>query len=78
MKLRNFWCKAIVDGRKTPVSFGPRGEDNGMSIAIFAKDEGESSEQVYIDCSVIYDNLVIKVMTHDHNTIIITIPKEKK
>ena len=74
--MRNFWCKANVDGRKSLLSFGPRGKEAGMGISIFAKSNGESFSCVHIDCSVIFGDLVIKVLTLNHDTITITIPKE--
>jgi len=39
--VRNFWIEAEVDGRKTPVKFGPRGEDGGFSLTIYIRNRGE-------------------------------------
>ena len=75
--MRNFWCKAFVDGRKSLISFGPRGKEDGMSIYVYANDKEESTEQVCIDCSVVHGDLVIRVVSRNHDTITITIPKEK-
>ena len=39
--VRNFWIEAEVDGRKTPIAFGPTGKDGGFSLTVFMRNEGE-------------------------------------
>lgn len=40
-KVRNFWIEAIVDGRKTPIAFGPQGKDGGFELTVYMRDKGE-------------------------------------
>lgn len=39
--VRNFWIEAEIDGRKTPIKFGPQGEDGGFSLIVFMRIDGE-------------------------------------
>lgn len=75
--MRNFWCKANVDGRKSLLSFGPRGKEAGMGISIFANDKGISLSCVHVDCAVNKENLVITILALGRDAVTITIPKEK-
>ena len=38
--VRNFWIEAEVDGRKTPIKFGPRGKDEGFRLTVYMRNEG--------------------------------------
>jgi len=40
--VRNFWIEAEVDGRKTPIAFGPRGKDGGFSLTVFMRNKDEA------------------------------------
>jgi hypothetical protein len=42
MTVRNFWIEATVDGRKTPIAFGPRAKDGGFELKIYQREEGSS------------------------------------
>ena len=39
--VRNFWIEAEVDGRKTPIAFGPQGKDGGFSLTVYMRNEGK-------------------------------------
>lgn len=39
--VRNFWVEAEVDGRKTPIKFGPQGKGGGFSLTVFMRNQGE-------------------------------------
>ena len=51
--MRNFYMKAKVDGRKTPITGGPRNKDGGMFINLYQKEKGESVEILKIVSSVL-------------------------
>ena len=51
--MRNFYMKAKVDGRKTPVTGSPRNKDGGMFITLYQKEQGESIEILKIVSSVL-------------------------
>lgn len=42
--MRNFYMKAKVDGRKTPLTGGPRNKEGAMFITLYQKEKGESVE----------------------------------
>ena len=42
--MRNFYMKSMIDGRKTPITGGPRHKDGGMYITLYQKEKGESVE----------------------------------
>lgn len=39
--VRNFWVEAEVDGRKTPIAFGPQGKDGGFRLTVYMRNQGE-------------------------------------
>ena len=39
--VRNFWIEAEVDGRKTPIAFGPQGKDGGFELTVYIRNKGE-------------------------------------
>ena len=47
--VRNFWIEAEVDGRKTPIAFGPQGGDGGFRLTIFMRNEGEVEEVAHVE-----------------------------
>ena len=51
--MRNFYMKAKVDGRKTPITGGPRNKDGGMFINLYQKEKGESVEILKVVSSVL-------------------------
>ena len=51
--MRNFYMKAKVDGRKTPITGGPRNKDGGMFINLYQKEKGESVEILLVSSSVL-------------------------
>jgi len=42
MAVRNFWIEPTVDGRKTPIAFGPRAKDGGFELKIYQRAKGEA------------------------------------
>lgn len=40
--VRNFWCEVQVDGKTTPIAFGPQNKDGGLALTIKMRDNGES------------------------------------
>ena len=53
--MRNFYMKSMVDGRKTPITGGPRSKDGGMFITLYQKEKGESVEVLNVTSSVLPD-----------------------
>ena len=50
MATRNFWIKAEIDGRKTPLAGGPRSKDGGMDVTLLVREDGGISDGVRITC----------------------------
>lgn len=46
--MRNFWLDGRIDGRKTPVTGGPRGAGGGFDLTIRVRENGESRPAVRI------------------------------
>lgn len=42
--VRNFWIEAEVDGRKTPIKFGPTGKDGGFHLIVYIRNQGEAEK----------------------------------
>lgn len=61
--MRNFYMKSKVDGRKTPITGGPRNKYGGMVITLYQKEEGESVKILNVDCSVL-PNGKLKTIIH--------------
>ena len=38
--VRNFWIELTIDGKKTRIATGPRGEDGGFELTIFQRNGG--------------------------------------
>lgn len=51
--MRNFYMKAKVDGRQTPIIGGPRVKDGSMFISLYQKEREESVEVIKIVSSVL-------------------------
>ena len=51
--MRNFYMNAKVDGRKTPITGGPRNKDGAMFITLYQKEKGESVEILKVVSSVL-------------------------
>jgi hypothetical protein len=50
MATRNFWIKAEIDGRETPLAGGPRSKDGGMDVTLLVREDGGISDGVRIAC----------------------------
>lgn len=50
MATRNFWIKAEIDGRKTPLAGGPSSKDGGMDVTLLVREDGGISDGVRIIC----------------------------
>ena len=48
MAMRNWWIEADIDGRKTPMSGGPRGKGGGFYLTIYQRENGESRKAMTI------------------------------
>jgi hypothetical protein len=48
MATRNFWIDASIDGRKTPLTGGPRSKDGGFDLRIFMRSDSGIISPVYI------------------------------
>jgi len=57
--VRNFWLEAIIDGRKTALTGGPRSKDGGMIISLKVRDRGKGRRILNIYCSEENDVLFI-------------------
>ena len=53
--VRNFWIEAEVDGRKTPIAFGPQGKDGGFHLILYMRNKGEVEEVVWINGEAIHE-----------------------
>ncbi len=51
--MRNFYVKGKVDGRKTPITGGPRNKDGGMYITFYQKEKGKSIEILSVVSTVL-------------------------
>ena len=49
--VRNFWIAGDVDGRRSPVSGGPRGRDGGLSLTLYQRTEGQVAASLRVHCS---------------------------
>ena len=63
MAVRNWWAQAHVDGRKSLVTFGPKGKDGGFLLKIFQRSEGKSFLACRIEGSSDGENLILSVDT---------------
>ena len=48
MAIRNFWVEAEVDGKATPVAFGPRNADGGFTLTVKMRDNGDITRPIEI------------------------------
>ena len=53
--MRNFYVKGKVDGRKTPITAGPRNKHGGMVVTLHQKEKGESVKILSVSSSVLKD-----------------------
>ena len=49
MAVRNFWVEALIDGRKTKLSGGPRGKHGGFSLTVFQRSQGGITRALIVD-----------------------------
>lgn len=71
--MRNFYMKAKVDGRKTPITGGPRNKDGAMFINLYQKERGESVEILSVSSSVLQNGklrTIIRIEGFDPRIII--------
>lgn len=47
--VRNFWIEGEVDGRKTPIAFGPQEKDGGFRLTVYMRDEGRMENVLEIE-----------------------------
>ena len=60
--VRNFWIDAIIDGRQSTLSGGPRSKEDGMYIKIYQRDDGCVTTALDVRCYTDFDgNLVTNV-----------------
>ena len=65
LKMRNFYVDCDIDGRKTPVSGGPRSRDGEMNITVMQRNCGESFTAFTLRSHVLDDGrLCTKVFDH--------------
>ena len=64
-KVRNFWIRAAIDGRKSILAGGPRSRDGGMSLTLFQRREGSVATSLEISCrSTTSGLLVVELVPH--------------
>lgn len=51
--MRNFYMKSMIDGKRTPITGGPRSKDGGMFITLYQKEKGESVEILSVVSTVL-------------------------
>lgn len=51
MLTRNFWIEASIDGRRTRLSGGPRGEKGGMTLVLWQRVKGEKVRVAALYCN---------------------------
>lgn len=49
MAVRNFWVRADIDGRVTPLAGGPRAKDGGFSLYIYQRVDGLPQRVISIE-----------------------------
>ena len=49
MAVRNFWVRADIDGRVTPLAGGPRAKDGGFSLDIYQRVDGLPQRVISIE-----------------------------
>ena len=53
--VRNFWVAGDVDGRRSPISGGPRARDGGLSLTLYQRKEGQVARALTVNCSACCD-----------------------
>lgn len=48
--VRNFWVAGDVDGRRSPLSGGPRARDGGLSLTLYQRMEGQVAASLRVYC----------------------------
>lgn len=49
-RVRNFWLRARVDGRRSALVGGPRAKDGGMSLTLYQRRGGSVAAAVEVSC----------------------------
>jgi hypothetical protein len=69
--VRNFWLEADVDGRRTPVTGGPRGKDGGITLRVYQRLGGAVRTALRVECRACYDGTlhltVTPALPHRHD-----------
>ena len=60
--VRNWWVKVSVDGKKTPIGFGPRAKDGGFSIRIFQREKGGIGSPLFIRAVAVGNRLTLELI----------------
>ena len=55
--VRNFWIEAEIDGRKTPIAFGPQGKDGGFHLILYMRNKGKVEAVLGLEGKVVDKNL---------------------
>ena len=53
--VRNFWVEGRVDGRRSPVTGGPRARDGGVSLTLYQREAGAVRTALTIECRALND-----------------------
>jgi hypothetical protein len=61
--VRNFWLSAVVDGRQSLVTGGPRGKDGGITLTLYQRDGGAVRTALKIRCLASCDGTLRLVIT---------------
>lgn len=70
MAVRNFYVEADIDGRETMLGGGPRAKDDGMTVHIHQRENGEIiSDLIKIRCKARDGILTTEVYDPDGNLI---------
>lgn len=48
--VRNFWFRADVDGRNSPLESGPVAKEDGMGIVLWQRDQGQVTRLLEVTC----------------------------
>ena len=70
MAVRNFWIEADVDGYKTMLKGGPRSKEDGLSVKLFQRSEGNITTAVKIDCFVDSEGKLVTVIKNGDGDIV--------
>ena len=61
--VRNFWVAGDVDGRRSPISGGPRAHDGGLSLTLYQRKEGQVARALTVHCLAARDGTLCLEVT---------------